>query len=226
MDAYLSIVRQEMLLRHGTLPEVYQMHFKCISRAAARGRGPAKQAGSLPFERLPELSEDLSAFTPRGPCYPVRLLIVGIWWLLREIELANLTVSCVRLEGSVAHLRLPSSKTDAAGEGTTRSLACACASDSAQLCPFHVLARHSEWATTFAQQLGRPVDRFPLFPNTDGEAVAKVEVVAVWMAATSAPLPRGVFAASVERPLARVKEANLVRLHAVGPSDRLANCRV
>ena len=134
LDNYLSIVRQEMLQTHGSLPEVFQLHFKCISRAAARGRGPAKQAGDLPVERLQELPLDLPAFTPNGLAHPLRAVIVGIWWLLREIELSNLTICCARFEGSVAHLRLPSSKTDFAGEGTTRSLACTCAGESARIC--------------------------------------------------------------------------------------------
>ena len=70
LDSYLTMVRQELLHTHGSLPEVFALHFKCISRAAARGRGPAKQAGTLLVGRLAELSEDTPPFSPEGPCFP------------------------------------------------------------------------------------------------------------------------------------------------------------
>ena len=55
IDSYLGVARQEMILLHGNLPEAMAIHFKRTSRAAARGRGPAKQASEIPFLSLKEL---------------------------------------------------------------------------------------------------------------------------------------------------------------------------
>ena len=177
LDSYLSMVRQELLQKHGSLPEVFALHFKCISRAAARGRGPAKQAGTLPVNRLAELEESQQPFSPQGPCFPLRAVIVGIWWLLREIELANLTIECVRCEGQAAHIRLPSSKTDSEGAGATRTLGCICASGSARICPYHVVQRQHQWASEQAAALHKHAKGFPLFPTSSGHAAAKSDVI-------------------------------------------------
>ena len=52
LDSYIAVARQEMILLHGNLPESFALHIKRVSRAAARGRGPSKQACELPFERF------------------------------------------------------------------------------------------------------------------------------------------------------------------------------
>ena len=49
IDSYISVARQQMILDHGSLPESIHLHFRRIARAAARGRGPAKQAHEIPF---------------------------------------------------------------------------------------------------------------------------------------------------------------------------------
>ena len=66
LDSYLAVARQGMVLKHGSLPESLMLHFKRISRAAARGRGPSKQATELPFSRLPELGDSESPLSPLG----------------------------------------------------------------------------------------------------------------------------------------------------------------
>ena len=125
IDTYLSVARQEMILTHGSLPEPMAIHFKRISRAAARGRGPAKQASEFPFERLQELDDSESALVRGGPCHSKRLAIIASWWMLREIEITNLTSDCVTLTEDTAQLRLPASKTDQvkAPHGLWRALA-------------------------------------------------------------------------------------------------------
>ena len=60
LDGYLSIARQHMVLEHGSIPEALKIHFKHISRAAARGRGPPRQAAVLPFSRLQQLADSQS----------------------------------------------------------------------------------------------------------------------------------------------------------------------
>ena len=116
-------------MRHGDLPEAFALHFRRISRAATRGRGPAKQATELPFDRLAELPTGPQPFPMEGTCYTRRFAVMATWWLRRETEAANLTTDCVCTEGTTAHLRLPLSKTDASGIGSMRSLGCCCAEE-------------------------------------------------------------------------------------------------
>ena len=52
LDGYIAVAKQEMVLQHGNLPESFMLHIKRVTRAAARGRGPSKQACELPFDKL------------------------------------------------------------------------------------------------------------------------------------------------------------------------------
>lgn len=69
--------------------------------------------------------------------------ILGTKFLLREVELASLTLDtkCVQLDlgSKVATLRLPVSKTDVAGRGAARAFGCYCQTTGDVCCPFHVL---------------------------------------------------------------------------------------
>lgn len=168
LDSYLAVARQEMILKHGSLPESLMLHFKRISRAAARGKGPSKQAAELPFSRLPELGDSESPLSPLGPCFPTRLAILASWWMLREIEANNLTLECIRFDSDLAHLELPTSKVDPTGRGTTRSLCCTCSSTSSRLCPYHLLKDQVAWARRHATS-----NSSPLFRTTTGEPATK-----------------------------------------------------
>ena len=74
LDKYLSVIRQEMVLRYGSLPEAFGNHFRRIKRAAASGRGPPQHASPLPFLRFTELSDSVAPLVPDGPCHPRRLV--------------------------------------------------------------------------------------------------------------------------------------------------------
>ena len=165
LDSYLSAARQQMILDHGDLKESLKIHFKRISRAAARGRGPARQASGLPFTRLAELADTDSALVLGGPCFPRRAAIVASWWMLREAEFANLAIDMVTLTGCTATIRLPMSKQDPGGRSTSRTLGCTCKSQLAGLCPFHVMERQVEWATTQAAAHGKSTSDFHCFPQ-------------------------------------------------------------
>ena len=67
IDSYLAVARREMILKHGSIPDSLILHFKRISRAAARGRGPAKQATGLPFLRLLEVEDSVTPLQQGDP---------------------------------------------------------------------------------------------------------------------------------------------------------------
>ncbi|CAE7572142.1 unnamed protein product, partial [Symbiodinium microadriaticum] len=65
-----------------------------------------------------------------------RLLVTGVWHLLRADELASLRVGFVTVEGRpTAALRVAKSKTDQAGHGTVVARACVCSGDRLPRCP-------------------------------------------------------------------------------------------
>ena len=176
IDGYLSAVKQELTLLHGNLPQAFGIHLKRIQRAAARGRGPAKQSSSLPMERFAELEDIAEPCSELGPGFPRRFAILTSWWMLREIEAANLTLSCVSFTSSTVCLLLPSSKTDYTGIGTSRSLCCICNSSTPALCPFHNMHDQVQWATALAKDKDIARAKFPLFCTDTGSAISKVAV--------------------------------------------------
>ena len=172
LDSYLAVARQEMIIKHGCIPDSLALHFKRISRAASRGRGPAKQATEFPFLRLLEPGDSEAPLAHSGPCYPRRFAIIASWWMLREIEASNLILDCISFEDKAAHLRLPTSKVDHTGKGTTRSLCCTCSSLSLLLCPFHILESQRRWASSKSKE-----GSSPLFPTLSGVAATKKATV-------------------------------------------------
>ena len=191
LDCYLRAVKMEMTLAHGNLPESMIIHFKRVARAAARGRGPPKHATELPFARLTEIEDTEQPLTTGGPCYPRRMTIIASWWMLREIEAANLTLDCITITSDTARVLLPASKTDKEGRGTSRSLACTCESALAALCPYHALKAQAEWAFDHASLAAHVRGSPPLFPATHGGACAKrhtSETVMAIAAALGLPL--------------------------------------
>ena len=181
IDTYASIAKQKMIERDGSLWDSTRLRFVRALRAAKRGQGPPKQASALPVERFGELSEAEDAWAPDGPLWPRRLNIVAAWWMLREIEAANLAVACATFAGTEATLRLPASKTDQTGLGTARTLACTCKAGRDQLCPWHTLKDQVVWATGLAKAAKIALAKFPLFPSASGQVVAKVAAAATIM---------------------------------------------
>ena len=172
LDSYIGVARQEMVLLHGDLPESFALHIKRVSRAAARGRGPSKQACDLPFEKLGSYALRFEPFSSGGPCYPGRVAIIASWWMLREIELSNLTLDCINFENTSAELKLPISKMDPTGRGTSRSLCCTCSSTPSSLCPFHTLKAQFDYASSLSSSPSAP-----LCPTAAGKAATKKETV-------------------------------------------------
>ena len=48
---------KELVLNHATMPEAFDIHFRRVRRAVARGRGLPQQASALPFLRFAQLND-------------------------------------------------------------------------------------------------------------------------------------------------------------------------
>ena len=113
-------------------------------RGLERGRGPATRSAEVKPSAWDELQIkvasgeeqlDRQGDSPRGGLH---VWGIGTGWLLREVELALLNVHSetikIQADGSVT-LRIATSKTDPAGRGAARTMACTCAGRQHPSCP-------------------------------------------------------------------------------------------
>ena len=59
-----------------------------VSRSVLRGIGPARQAGTMDVSKLPLTEVSVEPVVEGGPIGPLNLIIVGSFWLTREIEIS------------------------------------------------------------------------------------------------------------------------------------------
>ena len=188
-------------------PEQVRRAIKDAERACGRGLGPPKQSEGIPLELLPGLPESQEAWVGEGPLWPRSLLILGTWFLLREVEASNARITDVafsRGAGGLAQLTwtLPASKCDQGACGVERTHGCCCGQcywgDSApvgacgpwdpaerHLCP----VRAAAFLTLEVLELRRarfpqvPLEACPLFPTASLHAATKRTVAATVVSA-------------------------------------------
>ena len=181
---YFSTYKAAAERRGYVLDDLAVRSIKDYSRSCLRGLGAPARARPLPMDRLHLLPASRSPFVSGGPLNPRAAMMVGAWWLCREIELSNLRAQLVEFSGSrtalVATLHLPASKSDQLALGTARALRCVCSADasssSKMACPAHVLAEHvlflqARFPAKFVD--GAEDMNFPLFPSAEGKVVMK-----------------------------------------------------
>ena len=112
-------------------------------------------------------------------------VVIGSWWLLREMELANVRARLVtNLGGPVlaVSIDLPASKMDSAAQGAVRTHACVCDGGApAPDCPVHavldqLLILRGLFPGRFAA--GAADFDLPLFPDAAGRTVSKYRMTA------------------------------------------------
>ena len=116
-----------------------------------------------------------------GPIGPIDFATAGVFFLLREIELAAAKLghlSFVEAAPTSVTWLLPSSKTDCRAVGVSRTLDCTCKIASLEgCCPVNALLRQRDRVRGLASELGKIADEMPLFPNTEGNEVVKAAAV-------------------------------------------------
>ena len=192
----IQVAEQAMLEARAAdypIPESAVCAIRDARRAARRGLGPPKHAAAFPLERAPALAQTQEPLTPLGPMWPATAILVGCWWLLREIELSNIVVSDITCTEDAVTINLSASKTDPTALGAQRTHKCACGSCpksphalGTDLCPACAVIRH------LARLAALPFfsDHCPLFPTEAGEFPSKTAMVAtIRLAAASLSLP-------------------------------------
>ena len=150
------------------------------ARSVNRGIGPARQSAAFDLEAVFDLRANLSEpLTLSGPIDPRNLIILGSFFLLREIE-ASLSLACsVNIDKVTLRVswNLPTSKTDPKALGKTRSWGCTCDGLRLSPCPYHAALDHQELLLRlFGKNETLPAD-LPFFPTADGLVASKESVV-------------------------------------------------
>ena len=146
---------------------------KEVVRSVKRGLGPAKLKDSFDVWKLhfATVSDDEDSFDFSSVEHCTDMVIIGSWWMLRELEMSSAKVQHLYVEEGLAHLLLPVHKTETAGSLSVRSLGCACKGHPARLCPWHAVERHL--VRVYGHKAYRAQQHFPLFPTADGLAPSK-----------------------------------------------------
>ncbi|CAK0806281.1 unnamed protein product, partial [Prorocentrum cordatum] len=150
-------------------------------RASIRGLGPPTHAAVFTLESWLVAAHVKRAHAQGGPTEPGRFITVGTWWMLREIEVALLTIERVRFleETDSVAVDLGVTKKDIQGCGCTRvhSCICQCRPEWQAICPVCVV--RAQLQKRRADQ-AEPCD--PLFADAAGYAVVKRAAVATMRA--------------------------------------------
>ena len=152
---------------------------KDATRSVTRGVGSARQSEPFDLGKVCSLGIVDDAVIDGGPIGPVDFLILGCFFLTREIEL-SCTGTC-QLQFNHDNLEvswhLPVSKNDPRAMGTWRTWGCVCI-DPYDICrPYHAALRQCERVRSLAASKGLNYDMLPLFPDSDGGEISKAKAV-------------------------------------------------
>ena len=175
--SYLWIYKVEAQRRGFPWTDVLHRCLKEGIRSCERGMGPAVVAQALPLCYLHLLPAGESPWVRGGPAMPRSPIIVGSWWLMREVELATVRAAHLAFsgawdqEGGCVRITLPASKNDQQALGVARAHTCKCREVIAADCPVHTILQQWYWLReAFPPRWvdGRPDLDLPLFPTSGG----------------------------------------------------------
>ena len=179
---YLSQYRVECERRGFFVDSLMQRAIKDSTRSCARGLGGPVRALPLPFDKLRLLPGCRTPWSASGPLSPRNFVVLGSWFMMREVEAAhtlasNVSVKLDDLGKPRVEWFLPVSKTDQEAVGALRVHGCSCTSAVDRSCP-----GHAAWdqLTFLKERFGvkkgevvvLPVG-LPMFPNVEGEMCHK-----------------------------------------------------
>ena len=122
------------------------------------------------------ISEDSDSFDMRRVEHSRDMVVVALWYMLREVELSAALVHHLRVQPDHLSLLIPAYKTDSFGKLTERSLRCSCRIRLHPLCPWHAGERHLIRVQSLMEE--HPSGQRFLFPQPDGSASSKPQVIA------------------------------------------------
>ena len=125
-ESYIAMYKAECE-RHGfAWGAVEQRAMRDAVRSCTRGLGGPQRALPISFESLHLLPGAAEPWAPGGPVKPRNLVVLGCWFMVREVEAANAKVKDMQVtkgpDGKpMALWTLPVSETDQQAKGTSRT---------------------------------------------------------------------------------------------------------
>ena len=178
-ETYLGIYKAEAERRGFGWSDLEVRAARDAKRSCQRGLGGPQRALPLPFRRLGELPGGWEPWVGNGPMGPRNLVVLGAWFMMREVEAANALSKDVTIHISQGKPRvtwsLPASKSDQRATGTTRSHGCSCQEVPLPTCP-----AHAAWEQTsrLKAKFGARYLELPFFPDLRGGVCSKEAVAA------------------------------------------------
>eukprot|EP00969_Alexandrium_andersonii_P152067 6724512-Alexandrium_andersonii.AAC.1 len=96
----LSVAKQRHVQAGRPWTDALSLAHREANRAATRGLGPPWRTAPFPLASADQLPADPAPWAGGGPLGPRNFLVVGCWWLLREIEAAHLTIGDITASGA------------------------------------------------------------------------------------------------------------------------------
>ena len=152
---------------------------RSAKRSVLRGVGGPRQSMPVDVDRIKALGNVELPTGEGGPIGPVDFIVVGAFFMTREIEI-SCAGRCHVFEDEdnlEVTWSLPVSKCDPRAIGTTRTWGCVCSGDMSQACPYHSMRSQLARVDCLALRLCRKPNELPLFPDDQGNEISKLSAV-------------------------------------------------
>lgn len=190
---YQAICSHQNRALHCQVEPILRWTIRDCIRSILRGLGVQKLKDSFNGLRLADVavSHDDSPFDFDNLAHIRDMCVLGLWYMLRESEMASAKLSHLTLDATEVRLLIPIHKTDCYGGLCERVLACSCRLRQHSLCVWHAAERHL--IRCDARRGTVESNRFPLFPTRAGLVASKQQFISAFrqvIAATGTPLER------------------------------------
>ena len=175
------------------IPAIVKHDIRDCVRSIRRGLGESKLKDAFNGLSLGNMafSNDEEPFSFLNVAHCRDMALIGLWFMLRESEMASARACDLRLQGTEVCLSIPLHKTDHKGRFTERSLTCSCSARIHGMCVWHSTERHL--LRLEAHYQGATQRQMPLFPDEDGRTASKqvfIEAIRRVIGATGTALTR------------------------------------
>lgn len=174
---YQAIMGHQQRTLRTTVPPIVKLGVRDCIRSIQRGLGVSKLKDSFNGMLIGNLDpvDDAVPFSLENPDHTRDMAVMGLWFMLRESEMAGARSGDVRLDGREVSLTIPLHKTDCKGRYTQRTLSCSCGVRNHTMCVWHSTERHLVRLDLHPQR-GQGA-QFPLFPAEGGRTASKQEFI-------------------------------------------------
>ncbi len=174
---YLSRAKREHVRLGSEWDQQLDSTARDCTRSLTRGIGPPRQSAPLDLYKVSTVQMGLGALCSDGPVNPRAVIVLGAYFLTREIELSLALARNITLLPDKVIWLLPASKTDPAACSVSREWGCICRKGVTAPCPLCEARKHfSELELVFGPK-GTWAENFPAFPTASGGVPTKTRVV-------------------------------------------------